>query len=155
MCNSNEGDWSYVPFADAGPRRHSPTLTRSKLIRGGLGLYRFLASTREQRIRKSSSCAECCHGSTNHTQGIIENRPHTSTRHMTKIVKKEFYCRIHVNGRKRNKRDGNEASRPFRLFTHPNLSGRTFPFSNSSTLASVLVLFRFGVQLLRFAPRTV
>ena len=32
---------------------------------------------------------------------------------------------------------------------------KTFPFSNSSTLASVLVFFRFGVQLLRFAPRTV
>ena len=43
--------------------------TRSKLIRGGLGLYRFRESTREQRIRQSSSYAKCCRGSTNHTQG--------------------------------------------------------------------------------------
>ena len=62
--------------------------TRSKLIRGGLGLYCFRASTREQRIHQSSSCAKCCRGSTNHTQGIVENRPHDNTRHMTKSVKK-------------------------------------------------------------------
>ena len=109
-----------------------------------------------ERIRKSSSCDKYCHGSTNHTQGIVENRPQNNTCHMTKIVKTHFLdCRIRVNGRKRNKHDGKRGQQPFRLFTHSNLSGRTFPFSNSSTLASVLVFFRFGVQLLCFAPRTV
>ena len=72
------------------------------------------------KVRQSSSCAKCCRGSTNHTQILVENKPQNNTRHMTKFIKTIFYgYRIHVNGRKRNKRDENEASAPFRLFTHP------------------------------------
>ena len=71
-------------------------------------MYRFRTSTREQRIPKSSSRAKCCRGSTNQTQRMVENRPHHSTRHMTnEICESNFLnCRIRVNDRKRNKRDG-------------------------------------------------